>query len=93
MTLRDRLIKLEENGQMVRIFGYRDEDYYICRIRHVGYDYIELEAYWEGEKWSEVLMVLSDVRRVEIYNVFAAREDLQRLFDETTDSASISDEL
>lgn len=81
MTLRDRLIKLQETGQLVRLFGYREEDYYICRILKVGYDYLEMEAFWDGDKWGEVLMVLADVRRVEVYNVYAARDELQRLYD------------
>jgi hypothetical protein len=85
MVLRDRLIQLSDSNQLVRIYTGRGDDYYVARIVRVGHDYLEFEAYRAGEKWGEVLMALGDVRRVEIFNIDAARSDLNRLYESSRD--------
>ncbi|MBC7544162.1 MAG: hypothetical protein H7338_15685 [Candidatus Sericytochromatia bacterium] len=85
MVLRDRLIQLSEGSHSVRIYSGRGDDYYVARIVRVGHDYLEFEAYRDGEKWGEVLMLLADVRRVEVFNVDSARNDLDRLYKSSSD--------
>ena len=89
MVLRDRLIQLSETNHTVRIYSGRADDYYVARIMRVGHDYVEFEAYRTGEKWGEVLMLLADVRRVEIFNVDHARTDLDRLYQSSRDVPGI----
>ena len=91
MVLRDRLIQLSESGHAVRIYSGRGDDYYAARIVRVGHDYLEFEAYRDGEKWGEVLMLLADVRRVEVFNVDAARSDLNRLYQATDGDVAAQD--
>lgn len=85
MVLRDRLIQLSEANQLIRIYSGRGDDFYVARIVRVGHDYLEFEAYRQGEKWGEVLMLLADVRRIEVFNVDAARIDLDRLYQSSSD--------
>jgi hypothetical protein len=85
MVLRDRLIQLSEANQLIRIYSGRGDDFYVARIVRVGHDYLEFEAYRQGEKWGEVLMLLVDVRRIEVFNVDAARNDLDRLYQSSSD--------
>lgn len=92
MVLRDRLIQLSETSHSVRIYSGRGDDYYVARIVRVGHDYVEFEAYRDGEKWGEVLMLLADVRRVEVFNVDAARSDLDRLYQSSRGEMPKSDE-
>jgi hypothetical protein len=93
MVFRDRLIQLSETNQLVRIFTGRGDDFYVARIVRVGHDYMEFEAYRDGEKWGEVLMALGDVRRVEVFNIDAARTDLNRLYQSSTDRPRPEDGL
>jgi hypothetical protein len=88
MVLRDRLVQLSETNQLIRIYTGRGDDFYVARLVRVGHDYLEFEAYREGEKWGEVLMLLADVRRVEVFNVDAARNDLDRLYHSSRDKTS-----
>lgn len=85
MVLRDRLIQLSEANQLIRIYSGRGDDFYVARIVRVGHDYLEFEAYRQGEKWGEVLLLLADVRRIEVFNADAARIDLDRLYQSSGD--------
>lgn len=90
MVLRDRLIQLCESGQVVRLFTGRGDDSYLARITRVGHDYVEFDAFRDGEKYAEVLMLLPDVRRVEVFNVYTARSDLKRLYNASADDGDVA---
>lgn len=49
MTLRDRLRKIMDEGDLVELFFAPTNNYYLARITRVGQDYIEFDACDEEE--------------------------------------------
>lgn len=49
MTLRDRLKKILDDGELIELFFAPSNSYYLARLTRVGQDYLEFDAYDEEE--------------------------------------------
>lgn len=49
MTLRDRLRKIMDEGDLVELFFAPTNNYYLARLTRIGQDYIEFDACDEEE--------------------------------------------
>ncbi|HEY9856872.1 MAG TPA: hypothetical protein V6D05_14105 [Stenomitos sp.] len=49
MTLRDRLSRLKDDGELVELYFAPTNNYYLARLTRVGHDYLEFDACDEEE--------------------------------------------
>lgn len=82
MHLRDRLIRLKDEGRLVVLYFGPHQDSYLARILRVGHDYIEFEACEPDETVSaHQIMPLGMLSGVTVSSIERQREQLQLLLE------------
>ncbi|MEB3196967.1 MAG: hypothetical protein VKP62_07155 [Candidatus Sericytochromatia bacterium] len=82
MHLRDRLIRLKDDGRLVVLFFGPHQDSYLARILRVGVDYIEFEACEPDETvTAHQIMPLSLLVGITVSSVERQREQLEVLYE------------
>lgn len=89
MNLRDRLVRLKEEGKLVVLFFGPHSDGYLARILRVGTDYVEFEAHDAEETVvAHEIRPLGLLAGVTVSSVERAREQLELLYAREADKPS-----
>ena len=82
MHLRDRLIRLKDDGRLVVLYFGPHQDSYLARVLRVGVDYIEFEACDPDETVvAHQIMPLGMLSGVTVSSIERQREQLQLLLE------------
>lgn len=88
MHLRDRLIRLKDEGRLVVLYFGPHQDSFLARILRVGADYIEFEACDPDETVvAHQIMPLGLLSGVTVSSIERQREQLQLLLERETESS------
>lgn len=91
MNLRDRLLRLREEGRLVVLFFAPHQDSYLARVLRVGADYIEFEACDPDETVvAHHIMPLTLLTGVTISSVERHREQLELLYAQESEEGDSS---
>ncbi|MEB3285414.1 MAG: hypothetical protein VKN33_09030 [Candidatus Sericytochromatia bacterium] len=86
MHLRDRLIRLKDDGRLVVLFFGPHQDSFLSRLLRVGHDYIEFEACEPDETVvAHHIMPLALLVGVTVSSVDRQREQLELLLERETE--------
>ena len=82
MHMRDRLVRLKDEGRLVVLYFGPHQDSYLARILRVGQDYIEFEACDPDETVvAHQIMPLGMLAGVTVSSVERQREQLELLLE------------
>lgn len=82
MHLRDRLIRLKEEGRLIVLYFGPHQDSYLARILRVGQDYIEFESCEPDETVvAHQIMPLGLISGITVSSIERQREQLQLLLE------------
>ena len=82
MHLRDRLLRLKDEGRLVVLYFGPHQDSYLARILRVGIDYIEFESCGPDESIeAHQIMPLGMLSGVTVSSIERQREQLQLLLE------------
>ena len=82
MHLRDRLIRLKDDGRLVVLYFGPHQDSYLARILRVGHDYLEFEACDPDETVvAHQIMPLGLLSGITVSSIERQREQLQLLLE------------
>lgn len=82
MHLRDRLIRLKDDGRLVVLYFGPHQDSYLARILRVGQDYLEFEACDPDETVvAHQIMPLGLLSGITVSSIERQREQLQLLLE------------
>lgn len=91
MNLRDRLLRLREEGRLVVLFFAPHQDSYLARLVRVGADYVEFEACDPDETVvAHHIMPLNLLCGVTISSVERQREQLELLYAQESEEGDSS---
>jgi hypothetical protein len=88
MHLRDRLIRLQDEGRLVVLYFGPHQDSFLARLLRVGHDYIEFESCDPDETViAHQIMPLGLLSGITVSSIERQREQLQLLLERETESS------
>ena len=89
MHLRDRLLRLKDDGRLVVLYFGPHQDSFLARLLRVGHDYVEFEACDPDETViAHQIMPLGLLSGITVSSIERQREQLQLLLErESSDEA------
>ena len=88
MHLRDRLIRLKDEGRLVVLYFGPHQDSFLARLLRVGHDYLEFESCDPDETViAHQIMPLGLLSGITVSSIERQREQLQLLLERETESS------
>lgn len=88
MNLRDRLLRLKDEGRLVVLMFGPHQDAYLARLLRVGSDYVEFEACDPDETvTAHHIMPLSMLSGVTVSSIERQREQLEVILNRETEGS------
>lgn len=89
MTIRDRLQRLLDEGQLVELYFAPGHNYFLAKLTRIGLDYVEFDAFDEEENMiAHNIMPLPLLAGITTCSSERNREKLDRLLKEEGEDAS-----